>query len=209
MLIALGEMYEKVNQHQNALACYRRVYNAGNPEDITLLRLGNLHETMGNIDAAVPIYVEFCSQDRIINNISSRSQYLLPLQARAYRTLARHYQQTGDLDKAKQYAKQCLTFELKPEYDTIKAEAQTILDAINNIGNPPAPEETVAEEPAADETTADEPTTDDDTPSSSSPSTASTVRRTIPHPTPPMDLSMDMEIDENADGSTTDSLEDE
>lgn len=118
MLIALGDTFEKVEQYSNALKCYQRAYNAGDIEGITLLRMGNLYEKLEDIESAVPIYIEYCKDERIVPDKASL--------CRAYITLGSYYERMGQYDEAAHYAYKCL------EYDDVKAEAQELLDTIKN-----------------------------------------------------------------------------
>lgn len=118
MLIALGDTFEKVEQYANALKCYQRAYNAGDIEGITLLRMGNLYEKLEDIESAVPIYIEYCKDERVIPDKASL--------CRAYLTLGTYYERIGQFDEAAHYAYKCL------EYDDVKAEAQELLDTIKN-----------------------------------------------------------------------------
>lgn len=118
MLVALGETYEKLEQNANALKCYQRAYNVGDIEGITLLRLGNLYEKMKDIDNAVPVYIEFCKDERSIVDKASL--------CRCYITLGNYYEHKGKLDEASHYAYKCL------EFDDVKIEAQALLNAIKS-----------------------------------------------------------------------------
>lgn len=121
MLVALGETYEKLEQNANALKCYQRAYNVGDIEGITLLRLGNLYEKLGDIESAVPVYIEFCKDERSIADKGSL--------CRAYITLGNYYERSGQFDDASHYAYKCLA------YDDVKIEAQALLNTIKNKRN--------------------------------------------------------------------------
>lgn len=121
MLVALGDTYENLNQYANALKCYQRAYNVGDIEGITLLRLGNLYEKLGDIESAVPVYIEFCKDERCIVDKGPLS--------RAYITLGNYYERMGQFDDASHYAYKCLAF------DDVKIEAQALLNTIKNKRN--------------------------------------------------------------------------
>lgn len=118
MLVALGETYENLKQFANALKCFQRAYNNGDIEGTALLRLGNLYEKLADIESAVPIYIEYCKDERsIVDKVSL---------ARAFITLGNYFEKTNRLNEASQYAYKCL------EYDNTKMEAQALLNTIKN-----------------------------------------------------------------------------
>lgn len=116
MLIALGDTYEKLEQYGYAIKCYQRAYNAGDIEGITLQRMGNLFEKLNDVDSAIPIYIEFCKDERLVPDKASL--------CRAYITLGNYYMRLGQYDEASHYAYKCL------EYNDLKREAQEILETI-------------------------------------------------------------------------------
>lgn len=118
MLVALGETYEKLDRFTNAIKCYQKACNVGDIEGITLLRMGNLYEKLGNVEAAVPAYIEFCKDERAIADKSSL--------CRAYITLGNYYESIGKYDDASHFAHKCLNFE------DVKTEAQALLNTIKN-----------------------------------------------------------------------------
>lgn len=116
MLIALGDTYEKLEQYGYAIKCYQRAYNAGDIEGITLQRMGNLFEKLNDVESAIPIYIEFCKDERLVPDKASL--------CRAYITLGNYYMRLGQYDEASHYAYKCL------EYNDLKREAQEILETI-------------------------------------------------------------------------------
>lgn len=184
--MALGETYEKLEQFSNALKCYQRAYNVGDIEGITLLRLGNLYEKLGDIENAVPVYIEFCKDERSIVDKASL--------CRAYITLGNYYERNGNFEDASHYAHKCLA------YDDVKIEAQALLNTIKNKRNiSPLSPSMGPIDPAPE---VEDPTT---SASTSRPTTRS-LRTSI------MQMSMEMEqshfdVEEISYGSSTDTSE--
>lgn len=186
MLVALGDSYEKLEQNAHALKCYQRAYNVGDIEGNALLCLGNLYEKLGDIESAVPVYIELCKDERSIADKASL--------CRAYITLGNYYERNGYYDTASHYAHKCL------EYDDVKIEAQALLNTIKNKRNiSPLSPSMGPIDPAPD-------VEDPSTSASTSRPTTRSLRTSI------MQMSMEMElshfdIQDDTDESSTDTSE--
>lgn len=117
MLIALGENYEKIKQSSNALKCFQKAHSNGDMEGATLIQLAKLYEKDNNMEAAVPIYMEYC-KDKKNKDIKVLSS--------VYMSLGHFYEKVNKLDQAKEYAYKCL------EYENTKTDARTLLNTIKN-----------------------------------------------------------------------------
>lgn len=103
MLVALGETYEKLDKHANALKCFQKASNVGDIEGIALLRLADLFKRLGDIESAVPAYLSFCSDERAAVDKASLCRALV--------TLGNYYESIGNFDQASQFAYRCLEFD--------------------------------------------------------------------------------------------------
>lgn len=121
MMMALGETYEHLERYANAIKCYQKACNMGDIEGTALLRLGNLYEKLGDIERAVPVYIELCKDENSMPEKESMS--------RAYITLGNYYESIGKYEEAAHYAYKCLNRE------EVKTEAQALLNTIKNKRN--------------------------------------------------------------------------
>lgn len=103
MLVALGETYEKLEKHSNALRSYRKACNVGDIEGIALLRLADLHKKMGDIESAMPAYREFCSDERAAVDKASLCRALV--------VLGNYYMSAGLYEQASHFAYRCLEYD--------------------------------------------------------------------------------------------------
>ncbi|XP_059471871.1 cell division cycle protein 23 homolog [Neocloeon triangulifer] len=128
MLIALGEANEKVDKFKDAMKCYYKARNVGDIERTALLKLAKLHDTMGHKDNAAELYLEFAAESqRMIavecsSNLSGGSDRLEL--ARAFKYLANHFLNQGDVDQACMYCNKCL------EFEETKEEGKALLRSI-------------------------------------------------------------------------------
>lgn len=103
MLVALGETYEKLEKHGNALKCFQKACNVGDIEGIALLRLADLYTKMGDIESAVPAYLNFCSDERAAVDKGALCH--------AFVTLGNYYESIGNFDDASHFAYRCLEYD--------------------------------------------------------------------------------------------------
>lgn len=103
MLVALGETYEKLDKHANALKCFQKASNVGDIEGIALLRLADLFKKLGDIESAVPAYLSFCSDERAAVDKASLCRALV--------TLGNYYESIGHFDRASHFAYRCLEYD--------------------------------------------------------------------------------------------------
>uniref|UniRef100_A0A182PJI1 Cyclosome subunit 8 n=1 Tax=Anopheles epiroticus TaxID=199890 RepID=A0A182PJI1_9DIPT len=118
MLVALGETYEKLNKVADALKCYQKAYNVGDIEGVALYSMAKLYEKQGETDKAIPAFLKFCSDEKLIADKASLCH--------AYMTLGNYYEKIEDLDKASYFAYKCL------DYEELKREAESLLKSIAN-----------------------------------------------------------------------------
>lgn len=118
MLVALGETYEKLNKVADALKCYQKAYNVGDIEGVALYSMAKLYEKQGETEKAIPAFLKFCSDEKLIADKASLCH--------AYMTLGNYYEKIEDLDKASYFAYKCL------DYEEMKREAESLLKSIAN-----------------------------------------------------------------------------
>lgn len=141
---------------------------------------------LGDIESAVPIYIEFCKDDRAVADKASL--------CRAYITLGNYYERHGQFDEASHYAYKCLS------HDDVKIEAQALLDTIKNKRNISHLAPSIGPIIPAPEAQPTQATTSNETDNNSA--------------TSPMEISLDMELsnianeeEEDDDDSSTDTSE--
>uniref|UniRef100_A0A182NUJ0 Cyclosome subunit 8 n=1 Tax=Anopheles dirus TaxID=7168 RepID=A0A182NUJ0_9DIPT len=118
MLVALGETYEKLDKISDALKCYQKAHNVGDIEGVALYSMAKLYEKQGEIEKAIPAFLSFCSDEKLIADKASLCH--------AYMTLGNYYEKHEDFDKATHFAYKCLDFE------ETKREAESLLKIIAN-----------------------------------------------------------------------------
>jgi anaphase-promoting complex subunit 8 len=118
MLLALGEIYEKLDKKSNALKCYQKACNVGDIEGFAMLKLGNLYEKMGDQENAVNSYKNYVNDERS----SSEKTSLIT----AFLYLANYYAEKKNYEEATFYAHKVL------ELDETKQEAKAILKRISS-----------------------------------------------------------------------------
>ncbi|XP_050077314.1 cell division cycle protein 23 homolog [Anopheles maculipalpis] len=116
MLVALGETYEKLNKEDVALVCYRRAYEVGDIEGVALYSMAKLYEKQGETEKAIPAFLKFCSDEKLIADKASLCH--------AYMTLGNYYEKIEDFEKASHFAYKCL------DYEEMKREAESLLKSI-------------------------------------------------------------------------------
>ena len=105
MLVALGECYERLDRHVDAMKCYWKAHCVGDIEGgIALFQLATMYDKTGDCDQAAAAYHQYIV-DTEDQGISDRDQ-----QSKAYRYLAQYYIKQGLLDHAYQYAQKCTEF---------------------------------------------------------------------------------------------------
>ncbi|XP_053675821.1 cell division cycle protein 23 homolog [Anopheles nili] len=118
MLVALGETYEKLDKVADALKCYQKAYDVGDIEGVALFSMAKLYEKQGEMNKAIPAYLSFCSDDKLIADKASLCH--------AYITLGNYYEKNEEFDKASHFAYKCL------DYEDTKREAESLLKTITN-----------------------------------------------------------------------------
>lgn len=113
MLVALGEMYAKLDKNANALKCYQRACNVGDIEGTAMLRLADLYKAMNNIQSAVTAYLSYCEDEKTIQDKASL--------CRAFKTLSNYYEGNGNHERATHFAYKCM------EYDEVSVGVYEII----------------------------------------------------------------------------------
>lgn len=103
MLVALGEMYAKLEKNANALKCYQRACNVGDIEGTAMLRLADLYKSLNDIDNAVPAYLRYCEDEKVITDKSAL--------CRAFKTLSHYYESISNNERATHFAYKCLEYD--------------------------------------------------------------------------------------------------
>ncbi|XP_052866586.1 cell division cycle protein 23 homolog [Anopheles cruzii] len=116
MLVALGETYEKLEKIPDALKCYQKAYNVGDIEGVALYSLAKLYEKQGEMEKAIPAFLNFCSDEKVVADKASLCH--------AYITLANYYEKHEEFDKVIYFAYKCL------DYEETKREAEALLKMI-------------------------------------------------------------------------------
>ncbi|VDN05838.1 unnamed protein product [Thelazia callipaeda] len=121
MLVALGEVYVRLNQIADAQKCFLKAYKVGDVEGTALMLLGKLYQKNGEDDQAALIYEKYLNVygEELIddfNNISTCCYFL-----------AKYYIKKRDVDSAIPFAQRCL------EYETTKEEGRNTLRQISQM----------------------------------------------------------------------------
>lgn len=78
MLVALGDIYEKLEKHSNALKCYQKACNVGDIECIAYFKMAQIYENLEQRDNAVQAYANYVSEAKPDekSNIAHAFKYL-------------------------------------------------------------------------------------------------------------------------------------
>ncbi|KAL0271726.1 UNVERIFIED_CONTAM: hypothetical protein PYX00_008721 [Menopon gallinae] len=135
MLIAMGEIFEKLGQNENAIRSYKLARNIGDIESSALIKLAKLMHKLSNLDVAAVLYKEY------VSNCETREPVDKGELCRAYKFLAIHCSRVHELSEAYHYAQKCLG------YEETKEEAKSLLRDIAMLQkNPQEARDTPMEE---------------------------------------------------------------
>merc|ERR1712020_536356 len=135
MLVALGECYEKLEKHSDAMKCYWKAHCVGDIEGgIALFQLARMYERTGDHEQAANAYNQYII-DTEDAGITERDQ-----QSKAYKYLANYYVKQNLLDYAYHYAQKCTEFtdtreEGKALLKEVAARRGGVATNSNTLGN--------------------------------------------------------------------------
>ena len=105
MVVAMGVCYEKLDSSDKAKRCYTRAIALGDNEQIALVRLAKLHETLKENEEAAQLYLQLVDRADRFGLFQPSEEYYC-----AHQFLATHFLADRKFDKAEVHAKKCCEF---------------------------------------------------------------------------------------------------
>lgn len=104
LLVALGDIYSKLNRIEDAEKCFTGAYLFGDVEGNALWSLAKLHERYSDDNKAAQAFEVFLVVYELVTSAEEKIIYAIAF-------LANHFFKIEDFDKASEYATKCLAFE--------------------------------------------------------------------------------------------------
>ncbi|EPB80308.1 tetratricopeptide repeat protein [Ancylostoma ceylanicum] len=114
MLVALGDVYQKMGRLRNAEKCFISAFKYGDVEGTALWMLAKLYESENQMQRAARSYEEYLREYQEIEESDENVVYCVQF-------LAKHYLEQRDVEKAIYYGQKCL------EHDSISEEGRFVL----------------------------------------------------------------------------------
>ncbi|KRZ96749.1 Cell division cycle protein 23 -like protein, partial [Trichinella sp. T8] len=121
MTIALGDVFLRQNDVEQAVRCLWKSHCIGNFDNSTLIRLGQCYEKANMLDEAAEMYLKFLDREE-----SPRNPSQLALK-NCHKFLAKYYFHKKDFKKAIDYAHPCL------EINALREPMKRLLNDVNKL----------------------------------------------------------------------------